>query len=75
MSLNVGQLWQTLAGQNVPEAVECFVKALFVAVPSARQATQSGALHGNLQEFGAQGAAFAGPFETAVKSQNGGFLS
>ena len=25
-------------------AVECFVKALFVAVPSARQATQSGAL-------------------------------
>src|SRR6056297_443901 len=43
ISLDLGQLWQTLAGQNLPEAVENFIKALFVAVPTVRQATQSGA--------------------------------
>lgn len=75
ISLNVGQLWQTLAGQNIPDAVECFVKALFVAVPSARQTTQSGA---SPWEFARvlvrKGQRLQVPFETAVKPQNGGFL-
>ncbi|MCP4265100.1 MAG: type I-E CRISPR-associated protein Cas7/Cse4/CasC [Candidatus Brocadiaceae bacterium] len=75
VSLNIGQLWQTLAGQNILEAVECFVKALFVAVPSARQTTQSGA---SPWEFAKvlvrKGQRLQVPFETAVKSQNGGFL-
>jgi CRISPR system Cascade subunit CasC len=75
VSLNVGQLWQTLAGQNIPDAVECFVKALFVAVPSARQTTQSGA---SPWEFAKvlvrRGQRLQVPFETAVKLQNGGFL-
>ena len=75
VSLNVGQLWHTLAGQNIPEAVECFIKALFVAVPSARQTTQSGA---SPWEFAKvlvrKGQRLQIPFETAVKSQNGGFL-
>ena len=75
VSLNVGQLWQTLAGHNIPEAVECFVKALFVAVPSARQTTQSGA---SPWEFARilvrKGQRLQVPFETAVKLQNGGFL-
>ncbi len=43
ISLDLGQLWQTLDGESVPEAVEAFTKALFVAVPHARQTTQSGA--------------------------------
>ena len=75
VSLNVGQLWHTLAGQNIAEAVECFIKALFVAVPSARQTTQSGA---SPWEFAKvlvrKGQRLQIPFETAVKSQNGGFL-
>lgn len=75
VSLNVGQLWKTLAGQNIPDAVECFVKALFVAVPSARQTTQSGA---SPWEFARvlvrKGQRLQVPFETAVKPQNGGFL-
>ncbi len=75
VSLNVGQLWKTLAGQNIPEAVECFIKALFVAVPSARQTTQSGA---SPWEFARvlvrKGQRLQIPFETAVKPQNGGFL-
>lgn len=75
VSLNVGQLWQTLAGESIPEAIECFVKALFVAVPGARQATQSGA---SPWEFARvlvrKGQRLQMPFETAVKPQNGGFL-
>ena len=75
VSLDVGQLWQTLAGQNIPEAVESFIKALFVAVPNARQATQSGA---SPWEFARvlvrKGQRLQVPFEAAVKSQNGGFL-
>lgn len=43
VSLDLGQLWQTLAGESLAEAVDAFTKALFVAVPSARQTTQSGA--------------------------------
>ncbi|MBS3985961.1 MAG: type I-E CRISPR-associated protein Cas7/Cse4/CasC [Selenomonadales bacterium] len=74
VSLNVGQLWQTLAGESIPEAIECFVKALFVAVPGARQTTQSGA---SPWEFARvlvrKGQRLQIPFETAVK-HNGGFL-
>jgi CRISPR system Cascade subunit CasC len=73
--LDLGQLWQTLAGQNVPEAMEAFVKALYVAVPSARQTTQSGA---SAWEFAKvlvrRGQALQVPFETAVAAKNGGFL-
>lgn len=75
VSLNVGQLWQTLAGQNIPDAVECFVKALFVAVPSARQTTQSGASPWEFAKvFVRKGQRLQVPFETAVPYKNGGFL-
>lgn len=43
ISLDLGQLWQTLAGEGLPEAVEAFTRALYVGIPSARQTTQSGA--------------------------------
>lgn len=75
VSLNIGQLSQTLCGHNIPEAIETFVKALFVAVPGARQTTQSGA---SPWEFARvlvrKGQRLQVPFETAVKSSNGGFL-
>lgn len=75
VSLNVGQLWQTLAGQNIPDAVECFVKALFVAVPSARQTTQSGASPWEFAKILVRkGQRLQVPFETAVPYKNAGFL-
>ncbi len=75
ISLNVGQLWKTLAGHNIPETVERFVKALYVAVPGARQTSQSGA---SAWEFARvmvrKGQRLQVPFETAVKLHNGGFI-
>jgi len=75
ISLDLGQLWQTLGGEGLPEAIAAFTKALYVAVPSARQATQSGA---SPWEFAKvlvrKGQRLQVPFETAVKSRDGGFL-
>lgn len=75
VSLDLGQLCQTLAGQNLPEAVEAFTKALFVAVPTARQTTQSGA---SPWEFAKvlvrKGQRLQVPFETAIKAKDGGFI-
>ncbi len=75
ISLDLGQLYQTLAGQALPEAIEAFTKALFIAVPSARQTTQSGA---SPWEFAKvlvrKGQRLQVPFETAIKSKDGGFL-
>lgn len=73
VSLDLGQLYESLAGQNVPEAVENFTKALFVAVPTARQTTQSGA---SPWEFAKvlvrKGQRLQVPFETAIKAKDGG---
>lgn len=43
VSLDLGQLWESLEGQDLDKAVAAFVKALFVAIPAARQSTLSGA--------------------------------
>lgn len=75
ISLDLGQLCQTLAGQNLPEAVEAFTKALFVAVPAARQTTQSGASPWEYAKVMIRkGQRLQIPFETAVKAKDGGFL-
>lgn len=78
ISLDLGQLAQTL-GENadLKSAVEAFTKALFIAVPSARQTTQSGA---SPWEFARvmvrKGQRLQVPFESAVKPEKGdrGFL-
>lgn len=76
VSLDAGQLYKTLAGQNIMDAVEAFVKALFVAVPSARQTTQSGASTWEFARvFVRSGQRLQVPFEKPVKAQNSsGFL-
>ena len=43
VSLDLGQLTQLLGEEALKKAIAVFTQALFVAVPSARQATQSGA--------------------------------
>lgn len=75
VSLDLGQLCQTLTGQNLPEAVEQFTKALFVAVPIARQATQSGASPWEFAKVMVRkGQRLQVPFETAIKAKDGGFI-
>ena len=76
VSLDLGQLWQTLAGKNIAETVEAFTKALFLAVPIARQTTQSGASFWEFAKvFIRKGQRLQVPFEAAVKAQGGGFLA
>jgi CRISPR system Cascade subunit CasC len=73
VSLDLGQLNQTLAGHSLPEAVEAFTKALFVAVPTARQATQSGASPWAFAKvLVRKGQGLQVPFETPVKAEAGG---
>lgn len=75
ISLDLGQLYSSLQGEGMQEAVEAFTKALFVAVPSARQATQSGASPWEFARiYVRKGQRLQVPFETAVKAKNGGYL-
>jgi len=83
ISLDLGQLAQTLGGadmtaerEQIKQAVAAFTKALFVALPSARQTTQSAA---SPWEFAKvlvrKGQRLQVPFEMPVKAANGGFLA
>jgi CRISPR system Cascade subunit CasC len=75
VSLDLGQLWQNMEGENLPEAVEQFTKALFVAVPTARQTTQSGASPWEFAKVLVRnGQRLQVPFETAVQAKGGGFI-
>lgn len=75
VSLDLGQLAQSLGADDLGQAVEAFTKALFVALPHARQTTQSGA---SLWEFARvlvrQGQRLQVPFEQPVKARGDGFL-
>lgn len=75
ISLDLGQLYETLGEADLKRAIEAFTKALFVAVPSARQTTQSGA---SPWEFARvlvrKGQRLQVPFETPIKSREGGYL-
>lgn len=75
ISLDLGQLAQTLGPDaDLKAAVEAFTKALFVAVPSARQTTQSGASPWEFAKVLVRhGQRLQVPFEAAVKAQ-GGYL-
>jgi CRISPR system Cascade subunit CasC len=75
ISLDLGQLWVSLYGVELDKAIEAFTKALFVAVPSARQTTQSGASPWEFAKiFIRKGQRLQVPFETAIKAKDGGYL-
>lgn len=76
ISLNLGQLYDTLAGENLADAIKTFTKALFVAVPSARQTTQSAASPWEYAKvYVRKGQRLQVPFEQAVKAKQGnGYL-
>lgn len=75
ISLDLGQLWETMHGDNLAEAVDAFTKALYVAIPSARQATQSGASPWEFAKvYVRKGQRLQVPFETAVRAKSGGYI-
>lgn len=75
ISLDLGQLSQTMGSDDLKKAIAAFTQALFIAVPSARQTTQSGA---SPWEFARvmvrKGQRLQVPFETPVKARDGGYL-
>ena len=76
VSLDLGQLAQTLGVDDLKQAIAAFTQALFVAVPNARQTTQSGA---SPWEFARvlvrKGQRLQVPFEQPVKARGDGFLA
>lgn len=73
ISLDLGQLAQTMGEGDLMQAVDAFTKALFVAVPNARQTTQSGASHWDFARvLVRKGQRLQVSFETPVKKANGG---
>ncbi len=75
VSLDLGQLAQSLAADDLKKAIAAFTQALFVAVPSARQTTQSGA---SPWEFARvlvrKGQRLQVPFEQPIKTRGEGYL-
>lgn len=75
VSLDLGQLAQSMGEDELRKAITAFTQALFVAVPNARQTTQSGA---SPWEFARvmvrKGQRLQVPFETAVRAKEGGYL-
>ncbi|HDO1326133.1 type I-E CRISPR-associated protein Cas7/Cse4/CasC [Aeromonas veronii] len=80
ISLDLGQLTDTMGGnelnkEQLKQAIAAFTKALFVAVPAARQTTQSGA---SPWEFAKvlvrKGQRLQVPFDEPVQAAGHGFL-
>jgi len=82
ISLDLGQLANTIGAEGdavgsdvMGQAIAAFTKALFVAVPAARQTTQSGASPWEYAKVLVRnGQRLQVPFETAIRAKEGGFL-
>lgn len=75
ISLNLGQLYETLQGCEMEEAVNMFVKALYLAIPEARQHSQSGSSFWDFARiYVRKGQRLQVPFETPIRTTNGGYL-
>jgi CRISPR system Cascade subunit CasC len=77
ISLDLGQLYQTLGGDElIATAIEVFTKALYVAVPPARQTTQSAASPwGYAKVLVRTGQRLQVPFDKPVKARGEGYLA
>ncbi len=77
VSLDLGQLFETLGHTDefFSKAVSAFIKALYIAVPSARQTTQAGAcLWDYAKVLVRKGQGVQLSFEMPVKAKDGSFL-
>jgi len=76
VSLDLGQLWENSHGDGMVAAVDAFVKALYLAVPAARQATQSGAcLWDYARVLVRKGQRMQVSFDSPVKAKGEGYLA
>jgi len=76
VGLDLGQLVETLGGDDdLDKAIEAFIKALYVAVPIARQKTQSGS---NVWDYAKvyvrKGQRMQASFDEPVRAKGEGFL-
>lgn len=75
VSLDLGQLAQSLGEDDLKKAIAAFTQALFVAVPNARQTTQSGACPWEFARVMVRkGQRLQVPFEKPIKAKGDGFL-
>ncbi|AUW07377.1 type I-E CRISPR-associated protein Cas7/Cse4/CasC [Vibrio campbellii] len=75
ISLDIGRLAASMNPNDVKTAIEAFTKALFVAVPNARQTTQSGASPWEYAKvLVRKGQGLQVPFEVPVQCENGSYL-
>src|SRR5699024_6348330 len=76
INLDLGQLVETLAADDLQQVIDAFTKALFVAVASGRQTTQSGA---GLWDFARvlvrNGLRLQVTFEQPVRANGSGYLA
>lgn len=76
VSLDLGQLYQTLNGQNMAGAIASFVKALYVAVPTARQTTMTGLSAWDYAKvLVRKGQSLQASFDSPVKAKGEGYLA
>lgn len=81
VSLDLGQLWENLGGETIEaesmkQAVAAFTKALYVAVPAARQTTQSGSCPWEYARiFIRKGQRIQAPCDKPVRAQGDGYLT
>jgi len=79
ISLNLGQLIETFGEEtdieDIKNAVESFIKALYLAVPVAKQNSMSGACAWDYAKILVRkGQRLQIPFETSIKREDGGYL-
>jgi CRISPR system Cascade subunit CasC len=77
VSLDLGQLYETLGNSDsfFPQAITAFIKALYLAVPSARQTSQAGScLWDYAKVLVRRGQGVQLSFETPVKAKDGSYL-
>ncbi|MCR5621430.1 MAG: type I-E CRISPR-associated protein Cas7/Cse4/CasC [Treponema sp.] len=77
ITLDLGQLYETMGNNDefFPQAIEAFIKALFIAVPSARQTSQAGFCTWDYAKvLVREGQGVQLSFETPVKARDGGYL-
>ncbi|MGM0988511.1 MAG: type I-E CRISPR-associated protein Cas7/Cse4/CasC [Pseudomonadota bacterium] len=76
ISLDLGQLAQSLEADQLKSAIDAFTKALFVAIPDARQTTMSGACPWDYARILVRrGQRLQVPFEAPIKAQGDGYLA
>ncbi len=75
ISLDLGQLAQSLEADQLKAAIDAFTKALFMAIPDARQTTMSGASPWDYARvLVRRGQRLQVPFEAPIKAQGSGYL-